>query len=178
MAIYTMDDPIVVMAKNRKPSRYRGYRKLPVTQDVSFSTLAADALIGTVLSTTFTEERRILSAELTWAVEDLTDLDGPLEVGIAHSDYTDAEVEEALEAGGAWDEGNLVAQEQAKRLVRMVGLLTEEETTLNDGQPVKTRLNWRMASGDTIRIWCRNRGDQLTTGAVITTQGSLHTVLV
>ncbi len=162
------------MAKNR----YKGYRKLPFTVNIALGTLATDDVTITTLTEVMTEERRVLSVEATYGLEDLTSGDGPLSVGIAHSDYTAAEIEETLEAAGAWDEGDLVAQEQAKRLVRDVGLLTEEETALNEGQPVKTRLNWRIATGDTLSWWLRNRGDAPTTGAEITVQGWLHTVLV
>ncbi len=168
------------MAKPRKrrSRRYKGYRKLPYTQDVSGGTLGADALVSSTLTEVFTEERRVLSLEGTIAMEDLAAADGPIEVGIAHSDYTDAEILEYLTAAGAWDEGNKVAQEQANRLVRSLGILTEEETAINDGRLLKTRLNWRMATGDTLKFWIRNRGDQLTTGMVVTHQGHLHTVLV
>jgi len=166
------------MAKNRRGSRYRGYRALPVTVDLSGLTTAADVVIKQNIPNVVTEERRFLSYEGTWALEDLTDLDGPIEVGVAHSDYSATEIEEALEAGGAWDEGDKVAQEQARRLVRSIGILTEEETALNEGEPVKTRLNWRIATGDTVAIWLRNRGDALTTGMVLTTQGKIHSVLV
>ncbi len=167
-----------LMAKNHKGSRYKGYRKLPINVDVAGGTLAADDVTQTTPSEVMTEERRVLSLEASWGLTGLTATDGPLVVGVAHSDYTATEIEEALEAAGAWDEGNLVAQEQAKRLVRQVGILTEEETALNDGQPVKTRLNWRLATGDTLQYWLWNRGVQLTTGSLVKVSGHLHTVLV
>ncbi len=163
----------------RKPrSRYRGYRKLPFTVTTAGGTVAADDVTTQVLTEVFTEERRVLSIESTYALKGLAAGDGPLEYGVAHSDYSAAEIEEALEAVGAWDEGDKVAQEQAKRLVRRIGVFTEEETALNDGRPVKTRLNWRIATGDTLSFWIRNRGIQLTTGSEITGQGAAHTVLV
>ncbi len=157
--------------------RYRGYRKLPVTTNLAMGTTTQNTVVSAINTETFSEIRRILSTELVWSLEDLTDLDGPIEVGIAHSDYSNTEVEECLEAGGAWDEGNLVSQEQAKRLVRTVGILTEEEPILNEGMPVKTRLNWRISTGDTLRWWARNRGDDLTTGSFLDISGWLHTVL-
>ncbi len=171
------DDLFTTVAKNRKP-RYKGYRKLPVTANIALGTLGSEALIGQLNGETFNEERRILSAELTWAIEDLASADGPVQVGLAHGDYTDAEIEQCLEAVGAWDEGDKIAQEQAKRLVRIVGMVSEEETVLNDGLAIKTRLNWRIATSDTLRWWARNRGDAMTTGAEILISGWLHTVLV
>ncbi len=163
----------VIMAR-----KYKGYRKLPFTVTTAGGTVAADDVTSSVLAEVLTEERRILSVEATYAMEGLAAGDGPIEYGVAHSDYSAAEIEEAIEATGAWDEGDKVAQEQAKRLVRQLGIFTAEETALNDGQPVKTRLNWRIATGDTLQFWIRNRGIQLTTGMEITGQGVLHSVLV
>ncbi len=165
----------------RKPTRrrrYRGFRKLPFDVDIAGGTLAADDVTQTTFGTTLTEERRILSVEASWGLTGLTATDGPLVVGIAHSDYTAAEIEEALEFAGSWDEGDKVSQEQGNRLVRQVGILTEEETALNDGQPVKTRLNWRLATGDTLQFWIWNRGIQLTTGSLVKVSGHANSVLV
>ncbi len=151
-----------------KKRRYKGYRRLPFTVTILGGTTAADDVTALNLTEVFTEERRILSIEASWALQGETAGDGPWSVGMAHSDYSAAEIEECLEAVGSWDEGDKVAQEQAKRLVRQVGILTEEETALNEGQPIKTRLNWRVATGDSLKFWLRNRGIQLTTGSEIT----------
>ncbi len=165
---------LVIMAGRK----YKGYRKLPFTVTTAGGTVAADDVTSQVLTEILTEERRVLSVESTYAMRGLAAGDGPADYGVAHSDYTAAEIEECLEAANAWDEGDKVAQEQANRLVRQIGIFTEEETALNDGQPIKTRLNWRLATGDTLQFWIRNRGIQFTTGMEITGQGVLHTVLV
>ncbi len=172
---------LVVMARRAvgrggKRSYYYGYRKLPFNTDVAGGTLSADDVTVTVIGNVMTEARRVLSIMVSIAMEGLANTDGPIEVGVAHSDYTAAEIEEALEAGGAWDEGDLVAQEQAKRMVRRIGVLTEQETALNEGQPIKVRLNWLVATGDTLQFWLWNRGIQLTTGMEIAFTGVLHTV--
>ncbi len=173
-----MHSCIMARRKGSRRRRYKGYRKLPLDVDIAGGTLAADDVTQTTFGSTLTEERRFLSIEMSWALTGLAASDGPLVVGVAHSDYTAAEIEEFLEAGASWDEGDKVAQEQAKRLVRQVGVLTEEETALNDGQPVKTRLNWRIATGDTLQFWIWNRGIQMTTGSLVKVSGHVHTVLV
>ncbi len=162
----------------KKGRSYKGYRKLPFTVTIAGGTVAADDVTTQVLAEILTEERRVLSIEAGYAMRGLTAGDGPVSIGVAHSDYSAAEIEESLEAVGAWDEGDKVAQEQAARLVRDIGVLTEEETALNEGQLIKTRLNWRIATGDTLSFWIRNRGIQFTTGMEVTIQGHLHTVLV
>ncbi len=158
--------------------RYKGFRKLKFQNAVPLGTLAADDVVSSAISQVLTEERRILSMETTVSLQDLTSGDGPVVVGIAHSDYDNAEIEECLESFAAWDEGDLVAQEQSKRLVRTIGIVSELEPTLNEGRPVKIRLNWRIASGDSFRLWIMNRGGAPTTGALVKFDGHFNSVLV
>ncbi len=162
--------------KGTSPARMRGYRKLPVSAEVLGGTLSAEDVTSTAFADVLTEQRRITSAVLTWGVHDFTVADGPVAVGLAHSDYSAAEIEECLEAAGAWDEGDKVALEQSRRLVRQIGTfgvgLTDFE--LNEGQPIKTRLNWLLATGDTLQLWLWNRGANLTTGSEFTVTGHLN----
>lgn len=156
---------------------YRSYQPLPFTIGVAGGTIAENDVARTVPGQVMTEERRVLSVEQTIGMDDLTSGDGPIEVGVAHSDYSVAEIEEYLGATAAWDEGNLIAREQSNRLIRRIGIVSEQETMINDGKKMKTRLNWRIATGDTIQFWIRNLGDDLTTGMVMNFQGVLHSVL-
>ncbi len=167
------------MAQKRRPirkRRMRGYRKLPVDAEALGGTVAADDVTATLFTPVMTEERRITSAELTWTWEGVTAGNGPIVVGLAHSDYSAAEIEECLEAAGAWDEGDKVAQEQANRLVRVVGTFGDGTVAqeLNDGKPVKTKLNWLIATGDTLQIFIWNRGDVLDTGSEVAASGHLN----
>ncbi len=166
------------MAK-RKPRSMRGFRKLPVDDAVLGGTLAADDVTSTALAGAVTESRRVSSAVLTWSLHDLTVAQGPLVVGVAHSDYTAAEIEECLEATGAWDEGDKIAQEAGKRLVRVVGTFGDGTTDqeLNDGKPIKTRLNWLLATGDTLQLFIWNQGAALTTGSEVNASGHLNSWL-
>lgn len=166
----------IAMARKGRNSRYSGYRKLPFTATTAAGTVNADDVTSTAIGATLTEERRILSMQASHSMRGITAGDGPVAYGVAHSDYTAAEIEECLEALGAWDEGDLVAQEQSNRLVRQIGTFTEAEPTLNEGRPVKTRLNWLIASGDTLQFWILNGGIQMTTGMEIIATGDLHTV--
>ncbi len=90
--------------------------------------------------------------------------DGPITVGIAHSDYTSAEIEEFIENAGSWDEGDLVQQEVAKRKIRIVGtfdkgdLGTVDTAVLNDGKALTTKLGWILNAGQTCSIWVYNNG--------------------
>ncbi len=79
-------------------------------------------------------------------------------IGLAHSDYTDAEIEEYIETTDSWDQGNLVqGKEVRKRLIRRIGIFGSSGV-LNDGKPIHTRLNWLLRTGQTISLWAYNRG--------------------
>ncbi len=142
--------------------------------------LAALDVTSGVLTNVATDPIRVMSADLTWSLTDLgATADDGQEFGLAHSDYTAAEIEECLEASGSIDRGNKIALEQANRLVRTIGVMTESPGTgagmgVNNGRPIKTKLNWLLNSGDSLVIWIRN-GSQVvyTTGAIVTAQGNI-----
>ncbi len=103
-------------------------------------------------------------------MDELTNPQGPIVFGVAHSDYTDAEIEEVIENTASWDEGNKVQQEVAKRLVRTIGTMVGTELAgvsdvkFNKGVPVKTKLNWILTTGDTLRLWGYNKSDGALSG--------------
>ncbi len=104
-----------------------------------------------------------MSMKATWSMENVDILDGPVLVGYAHGDYTVGEIKEAIESGGSIVVGNKIVQEQANRLVRIVGAFTNNGTdnadvTLNDGKPIKTRLNWLIPIGQTFNLFVYNDG--------------------
>ncbi len=147
-------------------------RPAMIAEALPLLTLAALDVLGETIAGVVDRPSRVISVHAVWNLELLTAGDGPIEVGIAHSDYTDAEIEEALEAVGSWGSDDKVTRERASRLVRKVGVLTEENPVLNDGEIVKTRLNWGLASGSTIRYWARNLGPTMQTGSSILFNGT------
>ncbi len=149
--------------KRRKMGRYiRG----SVNEGFSLGTLAGGTLLSTVFDETVSERTLISSLIATYALADVTvgtDI-GPVMVGVAHSDYTDAEIEAVIEATSSWAEADLVAREVANRKVRRIGIFHGANTnaagivTLNDGKPIKTKLNWILTTGQTLNLWCYNMG--------------------
>ncbi len=99
--------------------------------------------------------------------------------GVAHSDYTAAEIEEALEGTGGIDLGDKIGQERANRLVREIGAFANTPQVsggvgVNDGRPIKTRLNWKISIGDTLVLWARNAsGVVFVTGSAIGATGNM-----
>ncbi len=143
------------------------YLRGKIQKTLDLGTLGAKVLISTLLDGAVVERTRITSIVATWSLADFTDAigDGPILCGVAHSDYTDAEIEAVIENSGSWDEGNLISQEIAKRRVRIIGSFessvadSQGVAVLNDGKPIKTRLNWLLTTGDNLRVWAYNQGD-------------------
>ena len=157
--------------KGRSMGRYIKGR---VDEELSLSTLATKTLTATTFDETVNERSLVSSIVATWSVRDATAGEGPILVGVAHGDYSNAEIEEVIENLGSWDEGDKVSQERAKRLVRQIGTLTlvSGDAVLNDGKAVKTKLNWVLNQGVTLKIWAYNLGlGSLTTGGVVQAEG-------
>ncbi len=145
----------------------------------TLSTLADGSLAANAFPNTVNDSRLAIYLKGVWSLRGAAAGEGPLEFGVAHSDYTAAEIEESLESAGNWDLGDKIAQEQANRRVRRIGefrgvTATGQEEVVNDGKPIFTRLNWKLAEGDTLAIWTRNgSGATLTTGASVAFKGKL-----
>ncbi len=137
-----------------------------VNESLALGTLAAQTLVSADFDETVLEKTLVSSIVSTWTISNWTGVssNGPLLVGVAHSDYTDAEIEAVLESTGSWSEGDKVAQEVSKRLVRRIGVFRHprqssiQQVVLNDGKPIKTKLNWTLATGARLNLWAYNTG--------------------
>ncbi len=132
---------------------------------MSLGTLAGQTLVSALFDNTVNERTFVSSLVANYDVANYTaaNQQGPLLVGISHSDYSDAEIEAWVEDSGSWDEGDLVRQEVNQRRIRQVGVLDAPElltrvTTLNDGKPIRTKLGWTLLQGQTLRLWVFNLG--------------------
>lgn len=163
------------MARKGRPRNRGTYRKVRVSSDLVIGALAADDVVAGAVTNVAIDKNRVTSIEWTWSLDGLTAGEGPVQCGVAYGDYTAAEIEESLEAGGSYDLGDKIAQEQANRWVRAIGTLSAEEPRLNDGRPVKTRLNWLVAIGDALQVWVLNEeATVLTTGAELHVVGHMN----
>ncbi len=152
------------------------YIKGNVDEIVTLTTLGARTLVSAIFDDTVQERTLISSIEAVYTLTDLTPGSniGPVMVGLAHSDYTDAEIQQVVDLVGGWDEGNLISQERARRKMRVIGVFSSETTnnitSLNDGKPLKTKLNWILNQGTSLRLWGYNLG----TNAIATTVPDIH----
>ncbi len=152
------------MAKHgKKSARMSSYLRGSVDELVSLGTLAGATLISAIFGETVEGRTRISSIEAAYSIGNVTPQNGlgPVLVGVAHSDYTDVEIEAWVETTGTWARGNMTQQEVSKRRIRKIGILDipdsiQNTVTLNDGRPIKTKLNWQLEEGQTLRLWAYN----------------------
>ncbi len=151
------------MARKGKKN-FRNYIRGSVDIDQSLSTLAADTAV--LAATQVVAERtRVSSVKATYSISDQTPgaNEGPIVVGVAHSDYSLAEIEAWLESTSSWDAANLVEKEVQGRKIRQIGVLdvpggVGEAYALNDGKPITTKLNWILTTGQGLNFWFYNSG--------------------
>ncbi len=153
----------------KKPYRRRrkfNLRKVRVASATDISALASLDVVVSIMTSVVSEQLRIVTVDCSYAWSGKAAIDDGAEFGLAHSDYSAAEIEECLEASTSIDLGNKTAQEQANRLVRSIGIITGPAVSgasggasYNDGESVKTKLNWLLSTGDSLNLWVRNGSD-------------------
>ncbi len=169
-------------ARSRRRGRMSRYLKGNVNETLTLTTLAALTLVSVPMDETVNERTYVSSILATWIMTKFTPGadDGPIMVGLAHSDYSDTEIEEYIETVGSWNEGDVVqTREVAKRMIRKVGVFRWRATDVNDfailgtGRPIKTKLGWILNQGQTLKIWAYNMGSSAlaTTAPVVFTEG-------
>ncbi len=169
------------MAK-RRPKRRFNLRRVRIQSSLSIGALAsADLISGNVTNNT-SDRLTFVSLDASFGIGDHAAVaDDGYAFGLAHSDYSAAEIEECLESGGAMAIGNKVERERANRLVREIGMINASSggtvsggLEYNEGKPVKVKLNWRMGAGEALQLWVRNNsGTIYTTGSTLQISGKL-----
>ncbi len=163
-------------ARPRRRRRMGRYIRGEVDEEMAIGTLNAKVVIFAGFDNSVVERTFISSVVATWALKNVTPsaTAGPLLVGLAHGDYTAAEIEEWIENTAGWAEANQIGQEIGKRKIRKVGIFANsgavtEASVLNDGRPIRTKCGWILTSGQSVSAWAYNLG----TGAYATTDPSV-----
>ncbi len=167
------------MAKH-KARRNSKFQALPINIQIALTTLGNAALLATAMTALGTTKFRTISADLQWSLRGSTPGEGPLQVGLANGNLTGAEIIENLDANPS-SQNDIIALEWARRPVRRSGAFAviAANETLNDGKPIRTKLRTYLDEGVELNAWVRNQsGAVLTTGAIVTIQGTLYGVWV
>lgn len=152
------------------------YIRGTIDEEMAIGTLNAKVVIAAGFDQAVVERTLISSIVATYSLKNVTPSPtaGPLLVGIAHSDYSASEIEAWIENTGAWSEGDKVAMEVGGRKIRKIGIFgntgsVNDAAVLNDGKPIKTKLNWILVTGQSLQLWGYNLGS----GAYATTDPSV-----
>ncbi len=157
---------------SRKRRKYN-LKQVRATPAIVLGTLASAVAVKADVIGTTDMAHRCISLDMVWSCPGLTAGEGPIAVGYADDDYTVTEIKECLEAGNLGFTDKIAAERQ-RRLVRIVGHLSNEIPTLNDGRPIKTRLNWLIPTGHAVAFFAYNEGSApLSTGAILKTTGNM-----
>ncbi len=143
-----------------------------ISENFNLGTLAGRTVLSKAVTDAVVDSTRCSSIKCTYAIQNMTPgaTIGPIMIGVAHSDYSDSEIEAAIEAASSWDVGDRISKEVRGRLVRRIGIFDsgdsiQKAARLNDGKPIRTKLNWLLSEGDTLKFWAYNLG----TSALATT---------
>ncbi len=168
------------MAKKRRSRRKRNPRFMAIKVQKQFDigslvngTVTVSALVD------LTQDAFIIAADLTWTIFGLDLLDGPVDVGLCHSDYTVTEVKEGLDASPAND-SDKIAIERSRRQIRVAGTFKTPENTgsgqvLNDGNKKRTKCGWYVSNSKEVNIFAQNIGTPaLTVDTTISVAGVVY----
>ncbi len=169
---------VAMMAhKGGRKGRRKGYRYLPVEANVAIGALADEDVITGSWPDTVDQDTWAISLRAAWSLIGITTGEGTMVVGVAHSDYTAAEIEECLEVSTSWDRSDKIAQERRKRKVRIVGSfpMNSSDETLEQGLPITTKLGFKMEIGESLQTWAWNRSASVfTTGMRLEVTGGVN----
>ncbi len=148
----------------------RGISKARFNDELSLGALSGNVLVGTTSSDlTPDEDTFVVSMDVTVGIYNHTVQEGPLTFGVAHSDYSDAEIEQWFENSNSMKKQDLIAQEIAKRKIRTIGQLSgvDTEMVLNDGNPIRVPIRFVIGEAQFMKFWCYNEmNSALTTNTI------------
>lgn len=164
--------------KNHKRRYPKGFAAIPFSATISLLTLADNTVLDAdVFTNDFEENFWASSFHGTWAIRNVTVGEGPIQFGLAHSDYTVAEILEKLTSDESNVRGDLVEVEQARRFVRQGGVFSAAtaDEIYNEGRVSKLSLRFKIGNNFNLAMWVRNQsGATLTTGAQVVLNGKLY----
>ncbi len=168
---------LILAAHKVRAHRTRfGIVAIPIFGQVDSATSAADAVVKVSALTNFTSDFFAVAVDMNFTARDGTVGEGPIQVGVAHGDYTVAEIQEQLQAE-LNDPGNKILAEQSRRLVRKAGMfpMIAADEVMNNGRKFRIKLRFRISNGHTLAVWARNRsGAQLTNGPFVQFDGTIY----
>lgn len=129
-----------------------------------------------VFTNAFARDIYLISVDANYSLFDGANVDDvPLGFGWAHSDLSDSEIGEALNAE-VTDPSDIIAKERARRPVRRVGNFnTGIRSVFADGRNTRTPLKFGVTAGKELSLYGVNRSNQtMTAGTLIEANGVVY----
>lgn len=149
-----------------------------MSESLACGALASNTVVSAAFGNTLDQECYAISTDCVVSGHGFTTGEGPILVGLAHGDYTAAEIEEWLEANASWASSDQIANERAKRKCRIIGYLEEMtggDRLVNNGKKSRVKLGWKVQEGETFQLWAYNEGSAvLTTGGIVEIKGPVY----
>lgn len=149
-----------------------------MSESLALGALASNVVVASNFGNVVDQEVYAISCDAVVSGHGFTTSEGPILVGLAHGDYSAAEIEEWLEANASWVSSDQIANEKAKRKCRIIGYLEEMtggDRLCNNGNVIRVKLGWKVQEGETLNLWAYNEGSAvLTTGGIVEVKGPIY----
>jgi len=156
----------MVKHRRRRRRKFRAYLRGNINLELSFAGLAANDLASQVVNDVVGNTTFVSSLKASFAIHKLTPTSGvgPILFGVAHSDYSDAEIEAWIEQANSWEVGDLITREVTGRKIKQIGMMgatsaVTEVDLFQDGKDITTKLNWILNTSQNLNFWVYNAGN-------------------
>ncbi len=166
--------------KSRKRNN-KNFVAIPFETVLTLGTLAENLVLSTdLLATSFDDDIYMISVDIAAQLIAQSAGEGPVHVGLAHSDYSDAEILEHLDVDPT-ERHDKIAQEQVRRgrEIRKIGQFSigtdgNAHLNLGGGTMIRKKLGFSINEGKSISVYAVNRGAGATTGRLVSVSGTLY----
>ncbi len=154
--------------------------------NITLTTLATIAAKKADSTLTLTEDFRLIKSMITATLTDFTGGEGPILLGLADNELSEAEIAECINAAGPLDRNDNLARERAERPVWIIGQFdgAAADGVVNDGQMIdtvkqKSVPSWTFSNPEGFTLFAfNNSAALLTTGAEVRFQSTYYGVWV
>ncbi len=156
-----------------------------VTEALALGTRATGTVLAGVLFTNGPGRKYLISADLTWTWSEVTDGNGPIDVGVAHGDYSVTEISEWFNSASFSQSDKIEREENARgRFIKQAGTISATARggataatnagQLANGAVKRLKLGFLIEDGGTVNIWARNADAVLlATGSILRASGKV-----
>jgi len=160
----------VILAAKR--GRNRALVPIKFNLELDLASLATDTVTTGVTTGNLDNDFDVISTDLLCNMRDQTVAQGPVQFGLAMSDYTGPEILECLDATPLGPYGP--EMERSRRKVRIYGSFPSEEAdeSVNDGVAIRRKMFLRVAAGKAAAdVWVVQRSGGNKTAGILEVQG-------